>query len=198
MREEPKDEKVIRTERRRISPDHPLRRLFRRLVRRRLGETGWRDTDTTGYVADVLTDFAHVDNLYRVRDGRGRRLTTVAEMLTEASPLLGSGGFSREREVRRHVGDFTLFFTGLFPELLGSLGIRGLGPDYFVDYAEAGRESYRKVAEFDHFHGLPQADLFRGLAEHFELAVLALNRVREDLAEMQRGYGDQVRSVLDN
>lgn len=181
-----------------ISQDHPLRRLFRELVARRFDEVGWRDEDSPGYVGDRLTDFVHVDNLYRVRDARGRPLHTVAEMLVESNPLFGSTGFAREREVRRHVGDFTLFFTGLFPELLESLGVmrRRMGPDLFVDYVQAGKESYRLVAEFDRFHGGGRAAVFSGLSEGFELAVHALNRVRDDLREAQAGLPGTVREVL--
>lgn len=182
-----------------ISADHPLRRLFRGLVARRLAEVGWSDAAAGEYVGDLLTDFTHVDNLYRLRDARGRRLETVAEMLVEGSPLTGAGGFPREREVRRHVGDFTLFFTGVFPELMESLQVRRrLGPDLFVDYVAAGRESYRKVAQFDSFHGLPQAPVFARLADGFELAVFALNRVREDLDAAQQGVGGRVREILGN
>lgn len=182
-----------------ISADHPLRRLFRGLVARRLAEVGWSDTPAGEYVGDLLTDFTHVDNLYRLRDARGRRLETVAEMLVEGSPLTGAGGFPREREVRRHVGDFTLFFTGVFPELMESLQVRRRrGPDLFVDYVAAGRESYRKVAQFDSFHGLPQAPVFARLADGFELAVFALNRVREDLDAAQQGVGGRVREILGN
>lgn len=181
-----------------ISEDHPLRRLFRELVARRFDEAGWREDDSPTYVGDRLTDFVHVDNLYRVRDARGRPLTTVAEMLVESNPLFGTTGFAREREVRRHVGDFTLFFTGLFPELLESLGVirRRLGPDLFVDYVQAGKESYRMVAEFDRFHGVGRAAVFSRLSEGFELAVHALNRVRDDLREAQAGLPGRVRQIL--
>jgi len=37
-------------------------------------------------------------------------------MLIESNPLLEATSFGREREVRKHVGDYTLFVTGLFPE----------------------------------------------------------------------------------
>lgn len=185
-----------------ISQDHPLRRLFRELVARRFAEVGWQADDAPAYVGDVLTDFVHVDNLYRVRDARGRPLRTVAEMLVESNPLFGTTGFAREREVRRHVGDFTLFFTGVFPELLESLGVLRRrpswigGPDAFVDYVQAGRESYRMVADFDRFHGMGRAAVFAGLSEGFELAVLALNRVRDDLRDGQQGLHGRVREIL--
>ena len=61
----------------------------------------------------ILTDFMHVDHAYCIRDARRRRVKEVAETLVE-SLLLEASPFDREREVRKHVADFTLFFTGLF------------------------------------------------------------------------------------
>src|SRR5207253_10265636 len=47
---------------------------------------------------------------------RTSRSEDVGEMLIESNPLLEATSFGREREVRKHVGDYTLFVTGLFPE----------------------------------------------------------------------------------
>src|SRR6266576_6722096 len=100
-----------------ISREHPLRQLFGELVRRHFVRgVQLHDSDVVEYVTGILTDFTHVDHLYRIRDARGRRIEEVAEMLVESNPLLEASSFDREREVRKHVGDFTLFMTGLFPE----------------------------------------------------------------------------------
>ncbi len=172
-----------------IPSDHPLRQLFRELVQRRyVTGVGLDDHQIAGYVADLLAHFTHVDNLYRIRDARGRRLDEVGEMLLESNPLLGAKSFDYEREVRRHIGDFTLFFTGLFPEWLESVARRRhVGIDAFVDYVKAGKESYRIVSEFDVFEYADEAPLYRRLASQFELCVFGLNLVKKDL---QRLHGD--------
>lgn len=59
--------------------------------------------------------------MYRIGNAGGRRLEEVADMLVESNPLLDAWSFDREREVRKHIGDFTLFFSGLFPEAVVSL-----------------------------------------------------------------------------
>ncbi|HXH06678.1 MAG TPA: hypothetical protein VNI83_08810 [Vicinamibacterales bacterium] len=177
----------------RIGPDHPLRRLFETLVRRRFfHDVQLPDTEVAQYVARLLTDFTHVDNLYRLRDARGRRLDEVAEMLVESNPLLAARSFDREREVRKHIGDYTLFFTGLFPEAVAALPrLRPLSVDRFVDYVRAGKESYAVVAAFDVFEYRSEAPLFRRLSDRFELCVLGLNLVKRDLELLQRDvYGE--------
>ena len=38
-------------------------------------------------------------------------------MVLESNPVYGPApSFDRERQVRKHIGDYTLFFTGMFPE----------------------------------------------------------------------------------
>jgi hypothetical protein len=98
-----------------ISSGHPLRKLFRDVVRSQFVKGAQLyDIEITEYVSGVLVDFTRSDNLYRVRNGAGRRHEDVAEMLIESNSLLDARSFDREREVRKHVGDFTLFFAGLF------------------------------------------------------------------------------------
>ena len=93
-----------------------------------------------GYLVELLVEFTFAERLYRIRDSMGRRLDDVGEMLIESNPLLAASSFDREREVRKHIGDYTLFFTGLFPEYLRRPR-RSLRLDYFVDYVKAGKES---------------------------------------------------------
>jgi hypothetical protein len=161
----------------RINPNHPLRRLFADLVAKELPG----DHEVAAYVGDLLIDFVHVENLYRIRNCRGKRLEEVGEMLVESNPVLDARSFAREREVRKHIGDYTLFLTGMFPEYVATLPRRGLRLDSVIDYVKAGKESYRIVSAFDQFEYRHVAPLFRRLAEHFEYCVHGLNRVKSDL-----------------
>ena len=173
-----------------VSRNHPLRTLFQHLVCgnfRRGAQL--EDADVADYVSDMLTNFTHVENLFRVRNARGKRLTDVAEMLVESNPLLDAPSFDRERAVRKHVGDFTLFYTGLFPEAVGALPkLRPLSVDTFVDYVAAGKESYRVVSSFNMEEYRSEAPLFGKLAYHFEQCVHGLNLVKRDLEQMQGTY----------
>ena len=110
---------------------------------------------------------------------------SVGEMLLESHPLLQASSFEREREVRKHIGDYMLFLTGMFPEYVASLPRRGLRLDSMIDYMKTGKESYRIVAAFDQFEYRRVAPLFRRLAEQFEYCVYGLNRVKSNLAAMR-------------
>lgn len=176
-----------------ISPNHPLRRLFAELVAKELPG----DRELARYVADLLIDFVHADNLYRIRNCRGKRLEEVGEMLVESNPMLQAPSFEREREVRKHIGDYTLFLTGMFPEYVAMLPRRGLRLDSLIDYVKAGKESYRIVGAFDQFEYRYAAALFRRLAEQFEYCVYGLNRVKSDLETLRaEQYQAWKRSLL--
>jgi hypothetical protein len=182
----------------RIRADHPVNRLFADLVQKHLVQSaGIDDRQITGYLASLLADFTHVDNLFRIRGARGKRLEDVGEMLIESNPILDGKSFFYEREVRKHIGDYTLFLAGLFPEYLNRLPKRTLRVDAFVDYMQAGKESYRVVASFDQFEFRGVAPLFRRLSDRFELCVFGLNLVKAELELNQRAWYGGVRQTLE-
>jgi hypothetical protein len=171
-----------------MSSDHPLREFFEELVRRHFYHgADVHDPQVVSYIGGILTDFMHTDRLYQIRNARGRRLQDVAEMLVESNPILEATSFDREREVRKHIGDFTLFFTGFFPEAVASLPrMHPLSVDAFVDYVAAGKESYAVVAAFNLFEYRDEAPLFKRLSERFEDCVDGLHLVKRELDELTR------------
>ena len=172
----------------RIPKGHPLVRLFAGLTKENFAEhLGWPDAEVIGYLSDVLTDFVHVDQLYKIRNAQGRRVEEVAEMLAEGDLLHRAESIDREREVHRHIGDYTLFMTGIFPEFLRRLKTSKvvISPDALLDYIRVGKRSYRIVAEFTYGPYGESAPLFRKLAENFELCVYGLGYVRADLDRLR-------------
>jgi hypothetical protein len=171
-----------------IPKEHPLTRLFASLTEENFAEhLGWPDGEVIGYVTDVLTDFVHVDQLYKIRNAQGRRVEEVAEMLAEGDLLHRAESIDREREVHRHIGDYTLFMAGIFPEFLQRLKTSKvvISPDALLDYMQVGKRSYRIVAEFTYGPYEESAPLFRKLAENFELCVYGLGYVRADLDRLR-------------
>lgn len=170
-----------------IPDDHPLQKLFMELIGRHYAEEiGIRDQEIVGYIAHVLTEFCDAEQLFKVCDGSGRALTDVGEMLLESNPVYGPApSFDRERQVRKHIGDYTLFFTGMFPESINHLRLRRNRLESFIDWMQAGKESYYIVSKFDSFEYTKVAPLFERLSDHFEQCVYGLNCVKNELQEMQ-------------
>lgn len=171
-----------------IRKTHPLFRLFASLTEENFaGHLAWPDAEVIGYVTDVLADFVHVDQLFKIRNAQGRRVEEVAEMLAEGDLLHRAESIEREREVHRHIGDYTLFMAGIFPEFLRRLKTSKvvISPDALLDYIQVGKRSYLIVSEFTYGPYEETAPLFRKLSENFELCVYGLGYVRADLDRLR-------------
>jgi len=170
-----------------IPESHPLQQLFVELVGRHYAqEIGIRDPQLVSYVAHLLSEFCDAEQLFKIHNSMNRPLGDVGEMLLESDPVYGPApSFDRERQVRKHIGDFTLFFAGMFPESVNRYRLRRHRLDSLVDWMKAGKESYYIVSKFEHFEYAKVAPLFANLARNFEECVYGLNRVKNELAEMQ-------------
>lgn len=169
-----------------ISFKHPLRRWFSGLVESAMyTEIGTGDPALVDYLAELLTEFIHTDRIFAVRDETGRPIDQISDMLeltVRADPNLPPP--SRERLVHRHIGDYTLFWTGIYPENLKRLCARDR-KDHFIDYFRQGKKSYAIASELSGETLRPPASLLRRLSDQFEFCVHGLGIVRREV----RAYG---------
>jgi hypothetical protein len=161
-----------------VPANHPLRRLFAGLTEHtfmnilRMG-----DPQLVDYLSSLLSRFIHVDAIYRLRNAHGQRLEEVAEMMLEAEALPPEG--RTRREFHRHIGDFTLFWTGVYPEALTRLR-SVLSKDHFIDYCAQGKRSYYIASTFAEDPYQAEAPVLRRLSEDFEICAYGLNQVRQE------------------
>ncbi|MFL5327521.1 MAG: hypothetical protein ACJ8C4_01290 [Gemmataceae bacterium] len=157
--------------------NHPLRRLFAGYAEHTFETTfGVADPDLIDYLAGLLCRFLHVDAIHRIKDLRGQRLEQVAQMVAEISEL--PPGPTR-RELHRHIGDFALFWTGVYPEALKRLkSVDRM--DYFVDYCQQGKTSYSIAGSFDDDPYREESAVLLRLANQFELCAYGLQQVRRE------------------
>lgn len=164
-----------------INPEHPLRKLFRRALNFGLSYNPSEKTEVIDYIEDqILCEFIHVENLYKIRDAAGKSLEDIADMLCEGDVLLNAKSFSREFQVHKHIGDYTLFMLGIFPEslsrrkgkefILGNLIIPGasLSEHYIIQ----GSRSYQIASEFT------DREIFSELSSNFLFYINILDLVR--------------------
>src|SRR5262249_61948531 len=107
---------------------------------------GLADPPLTDYLSELLSRFVSMDTVFRLRDAQGRRLEEVVAMLIEAEAMPAEG--RTRREYHRHIGDFTLLWTGVYPEMLKRLR-SALTPDRCVDYCAQGERSLSIARNFD-------------------------------------------------
>lgn len=160
-----------------------LRRYFTGLAEHTFQtQLGVVDPGLTDYVSDMLTRFIRSDAMFRVRNVAGKRVGEVAEMMVEAQARVGDA----KREVHRHIGDFTLFWTGVYPEAIKRLK-NDSRCDGLIDYQTEGKRSYFIVGTMEGEPGdIPAHDervnveqsVFIRLSEQFELCAYGLSEVR--------------------
>jgi hypothetical protein len=175
-----------------------LEELFIDLVGRHYAEEiGVRDPEIIGYVAHLLAEFCDAEQLCKIRNSAGKPLNDVGEMLLESDPVFGPApSFDRERQVRKHIGDYTLFFAGMFPESINHYRLRRQRLENFVEWMKAGKESYYIVSKFEYFEYAKVAPLFAQLSNKFEECVFGLNRVKNELAVMQHPIARRTNELL--
>ena len=164
-----------------IERNHPIRALFRKAIDFGLTLSPCETEGVAEYIEEqILCEFIHSDNLYKIRDAAGARLEDIAEILAEGNVLLNAESFEREFQVHKHIGDYTLFMLSMFPAALASrkgkefiLGqIVIPGASLSDHYILQGQRSYRIASEFRY------RKLFQDLASNFELYKNVLELVR--------------------
>lgn len=158
--------------------NHPLRHYFSGLTEQTfMADLGVADPPLIDYLSELLSRFVHIDAIYKLRSGAGGRLEEVADMLMAVEALPPEGRTSRE--MHRHIGDFTLYWTGVYPEVLKRLR-SPMVKDHFIDYCEQGKRSYYIASTFEGEPFKEEATVLRRLSERFELCAYGLTQVRRE------------------
>ena len=167
-------------------PDPTLRRMFGALVERAFIQTlGVYESSVADYLADILADFAHMKQVHKIKDLQGRPLDEVADMLVHADVRLQATSFNREREVHKHIGDFTLFWAGIYPESLPRMQAQ-TRRDHLLDYVQQGKNSYAIAASHDYGEYRREAPVLKKLSDEFELCLFGLHSVRTQIDGLGR------------
>lgn len=169
---------LFRQFQRRLRTDAGFRERFRNTVRETAGEPPgsdrsrgfFDDRQLIGYLVDLLRGFVRREDVYQLPAGGEEEYRYVFEML-EAS--LDSGEHETFR-IYRHVGDYSLYLTGLFPEWLRRRHRYGRRPMDVDSYRSYGKAFYERAANHRQ-------------AEN--------RRLRRVLTKLHRGY-DLVRSSM--
>lgn len=156
-------------------------------------QLGVADPPLIDYLSNMLLRFVRNDSVNRVRGLGGRRLQYLGEMLSEAEARIGDA----RREVHRHIGDYTLFWAGLYPESLqGKHGAADL--DRFSDYCLHGKRCYfiASTIETEREADAP-ADVLERLSTQYEMCAYGLREVRREW-ERRDGEDETPRPLLIN
>ena len=148
------------------------------LIRHVLKETGLNDRTVSDYVASLLENFSQTARMQSPAHGHAGPIQYLSDMLIalrNASPV-------QSFLIRAHVGNYSLFITGIFHETVQSRSQRG-GPDVSF-YEEMGRANYKAAATHYVARSAALTDIYDQLAAGFRDVRLALNRVADSLLHL--------------
>jgi hypothetical protein len=93
-----------------VPAGHALYRYLFGLTRASLDHLDLKDDEIALYLADMLVRFVRTDHLYQLKNAAGETLVHLVDMPLEVNESSGHNN----REVRRHIGDYSLFLLGIF------------------------------------------------------------------------------------
>jgi hypothetical protein len=151
------------------------------LVRQVLRRAGIEQRAVADYVAEVLSEFSSAERSRCVVPGQNGPLEYLFEMLAALTTADDRAGF----HLRVHIGNCSLFMSGVFPERIRFRAEARGHPDLSY-YEGLGRMQYRVASDHRLAQRYELAPVLSTLAERFETARLALN----DIADRLFSIGD--------
>lgn len=148
------------------------------LARHVLRQAGINDRKLCDYVASLLETFSRMSGMSApcLAEERGRQyISDMLIALTHATP-------EQAFLLRAHVGNYSLFISGIFHENAQLRSRRG-GPDLKF-YEQIGRTNYQMVASHATARRCELSDVYEGLAERFRQVRLALNQLSDQLLNL--------------
>ena len=137
-------------------------------------ELGVADPRLIDYMVDLLMRFARSEAFAPTRDPQGRRLSRITELIAEAEQREGRP----RRDLHQHIGDVTLFWTGVYPEALPKVQAID-SPDFFVDLPEQGRRCYMIAGEYEEEPNVEDAVVLRRIADEYPTCQQGLTLARQ-------------------
>lgn len=157
------------------SPKGELHRFFVGVTEQTFQtQLGVADPPLIDYIVDLLVRFVRCDAVYRFRGLSGKPITQVAQMLAEAEERVGEA----KRDVHRHIGDFVLFWAGVYPEALCIMQ-EPASKDHLIDYCTQGKRAYW-IASGMGTVSVEDSEVLGRLSRQFEMCAYGLHEVRRE------------------
>lgn len=158
----------------RISPQL----YFYILTRHVLKETGIESRPLSDYVASVLENFSDRAGMRSPADGSTEPIQYVSDMLIALRRASPTQAFL----IRAHIGNYSLFISGIFRESVENRAQRG-APDLSF-YEDMGRSNFRAAADHHVARSVALHDVYDRLSDSFRAVRCALNRLSDSLLHL--------------
>jgi hypothetical protein len=148
------------------------------LARHVLRQAAINDRKLCDYIASLLETFSRANQLQSPENIGHHAHEYICDMLIALQRVSPEQAFL----LRAHIGNYSLFVSGIFHESAQRRRDRG-GPDLKF-YEQIGRTNYQFVASHETARRCQLDDVFEGLAERFRDVRLALNELSDRLLNL--------------
>ena len=148
------------------------------LARHVLQQGGIGDRKLCDYVASLLETFSRASRLQISEETHHLAEQYISDILIALNRATPEQAFL----LRAHIGNYSLFISGIFHENTQRRSLRG-GPDIKF-YEQVGRTNYQLVSSHVVARRCELNDVFEGLADRFREVRLALNQLSDQLLNL--------------
>lgn len=144
------------------------------LVRQVFLRSDLKDRAVADYVAEVLAEFARAERARCFVPGQANPLDYFFEMLAALQTADERTSF----QIRVHIGNYSLFLAGVFPERI-RFRAEKKGFPHLKYYEALGRSQYRAACDHRLAQRYELANIFDTLSERFQATRRALNDISD-------------------
>ena len=148
------------------------------LARHVLQQAGITDRKLCDYVGSLLETFSRANLLRSPHSADERGCHYISDMLIALTRATPEQAFL----LRAHVGNYSLFISGIFHENTQRRSLRGAPDMHF--YEQIGRTNYQLLSSHATARRCELDDVFEGLADRFREVRLALNQLSDQLLNL--------------
>ena len=156
------------------------------IVRNVLKQAGINDRDVADYTAEMLTEYSDFERTRCRVPGQDTPLDYFFEMLAALQTADDRSSFY----IRAHIGNHSLFLSGVFPQRIRYRAEKKGFPDLRY-YESLGQSNFRIASDHRLASEYELAPIYATLAERFQDARSALNEMSErlvSLGDMDAGF----------
>jgi hypothetical protein len=143
-------------------------------VRHTLRTGGLEDPELADYLAALVLEFGDHDRYARLGRHDDQSYHYLVDLVADLATDEGERGFL----LRVHLGNYSLWLAGLFPDRIAARRARAGGPD-LPYYDELGRQGYDLAARHPLADRFGTAALYRSVADRFPAVRQALNHLSD-------------------
>ncbi len=150
------------------------------LTRNVLRNQGLDDRDVADYVASMLARFCTSQRMRSISKAHQKSYSYLVDMMCDAASASPHEAFL----IRSHMGNYSLFVTGLFPDYIYRASTYGRKSPGFEYYEQMGSTSYQWASRHRLALHFSLVEVLVNLAENFRKVRLALNQLTDNYIQL--------------